>query len=291
MAISTINLGRVLGSQWFTGTALVHTSGTETTSTGITYAMVGDMYLNTETAGVYRCTTAGASGTAAWKYVANIKGAAGQNGSDGADGTSFLCESGTPTSDIGADGDTYLDAAGPTLYRKAAGAWAVLASAFDEETIDLADDAHFSALRHEVEQDTREFLTYCNNPPSEYDGRVVAIRRAGVVTLYFNRTPFAVESEENYTYSYGYVEVGGEQKDHKTFGVILPEGWRPEYEVRVPCEVYGGTSPNYTRYTGTATIHPNGAISIVRLFQVSNGAVVTTATLSGLLFSATYVLP
>lgn len=86
MAVQNLNLGRVLGSQWNTGTALVHTTGTATTATGIAYSMVGDMYLNSETGNVYRCTTAGASGTAVWTYEGNIKGATGETGETGETG-------------------------------------------------------------------------------------------------------------------------------------------------------------------------------------------------------------
>ncbi len=86
MADITVDLGDIRGHQgdtgdrgslWYTGTALTHTTGTATTATGITGARVGDMYLNTSTSNVYRCTTAGDSGTAAWTFVANIKGANG----------------------------------------------------------------------------------------------------------------------------------------------------------------------------------------------------------------------
>ena len=53
-------------SQWYYGTAITGTS-TEASrpATGISSAIVGDMYLNTDTTAVYRCILAGASGTAA----------------------------------------------------------------------------------------------------------------------------------------------------------------------------------------------------------------------------------
>ena len=59
-------------SQWYYGTACTHTSGTATPATGISSAIVGDMYLNNNTYSVYRCTTAGASGTAVWTYAGNL---------------------------------------------------------------------------------------------------------------------------------------------------------------------------------------------------------------------------
>lgn len=59
-------------SQWYYGNKCTHTSGTAKPATGITSAIVGDMYLNTDTYSVYRCTTAGASGTAVWTYAGNL---------------------------------------------------------------------------------------------------------------------------------------------------------------------------------------------------------------------------
>ena len=59
-------------SQWYYGTACTHISGTATPATGISAAIVGDMYLNNDTYSVYRCTTAGASGTAVWTYAGNL---------------------------------------------------------------------------------------------------------------------------------------------------------------------------------------------------------------------------
>ena len=68
------------GSLWYTGTALIHTEGSAATATGIDGALAGDMYLNTETSSVYRCTTGGDSGEAVWTFLQNIRGANG-NGS------------------------------------------------------------------------------------------------------------------------------------------------------------------------------------------------------------------
>lgn len=72
------------GSRWSTGTAITGTSTTATvfSSSGITDALVNDMYLNTSTGNVYRCTTAGNASTAKWIYTGSIKGATG-NASSG----------------------------------------------------------------------------------------------------------------------------------------------------------------------------------------------------------------
>ena len=75
-------------SEWYTGTAITGTSTTATifSSSGISSATVGDMYLNTSTYNVYRCSTAGAASAAKWVYVCNIKGATGGTGPQGKQG-------------------------------------------------------------------------------------------------------------------------------------------------------------------------------------------------------------
>ena len=74
-------------SKWYTGNKITGTSTTATIfpNSGISSAVVGDMYLNTETENTYRCTTAGNASTAKWVYTSNIKG---EQGIPGADGTS-----------------------------------------------------------------------------------------------------------------------------------------------------------------------------------------------------------
>ena len=63
-------------SEWYTGTGITGTSTTATifSDSGVSSATVGDMYLNTSTYNVYRCSTAGAASAAKWVYVCNIKG-------------------------------------------------------------------------------------------------------------------------------------------------------------------------------------------------------------------------
>jgi hypothetical protein len=72
-------------SKWYTGTAITGTSTTATifSGSGISSAVVGDMYLNTSTENVYKCTTAGAPSAAKWAYTTNIKGSDGAAGDDG----------------------------------------------------------------------------------------------------------------------------------------------------------------------------------------------------------------
>jgi len=101
------------GSRWNTGTAITGTSNTATvfSNSGITDALVNDMYLNTSTGNTYRCTLAGAASVAKWVYAGNIKGATGAKGDTGSQG---------PKGDAGATGAT--GAKGVSMRLK--GAWA-----------------------------------------------------------------------------------------------------------------------------------------------------------------------
>ena len=64
------------GGTWYSGTGITGTNTTATifSNSGISSAVVGDMYLNTTTYNTYRCTVAGNASTAKWVYVNNIKG-------------------------------------------------------------------------------------------------------------------------------------------------------------------------------------------------------------------------
>lgn len=63
------------------GTAITGTSTTATifSSSGLTSSLVNDVYLNTSTFNMYKCTVAGNAATAKWVYVGCIKGANGTN--------------------------------------------------------------------------------------------------------------------------------------------------------------------------------------------------------------------
>lgn len=69
------------GGKWYSGTGITGTSTTETvySGSGVSSAVVGDMYLNTSTYNTYRCTVAGAASAAKWVYVNNIKGTKGDD--------------------------------------------------------------------------------------------------------------------------------------------------------------------------------------------------------------------
>ena len=79
-------------SLWYSGTAITGTSTTATvfSGSGISKAVVGDMYLNTETYNTYRCTTAGSASAAKWVYVNNIKGEIGATGPQGDPGADAI---------------------------------------------------------------------------------------------------------------------------------------------------------------------------------------------------------
>lgn len=70
------------GGRWYSGTSITGTSTTATvfSGSGITSAVIGDMYLNTTTYNTYRCTLGGDASTAKWVYVNNIKGVHGDTG-------------------------------------------------------------------------------------------------------------------------------------------------------------------------------------------------------------------
>lgn len=78
------------GSRWSTGTAITGTSTTATifSGSGITDALVNDMYLNTSTGYVYKCTVSGKASVAKWIYAGSIKGPSGS--------TDYDLDGGTP---------------------------------------------------------------------------------------------------------------------------------------------------------------------------------------------------
>ena len=76
------------GSMWYRGTAITGTSTTAKvfSGSGITSALVNDMYLNTSTSNVYQCAKSGNASTATWAYIGCIKGAKGDKGEKGEQG-------------------------------------------------------------------------------------------------------------------------------------------------------------------------------------------------------------
>jgi hypothetical protein len=99
------------GSRWDAGTAITGTSTTATVfpNSGITDALVNDMYLNTSTGCTYRCTVSGAASAAKWVYAGSLKGNTGAKGDKGATGATG------PQGATGATGATGKDGQTPTF--------------------------------------------------------------------------------------------------------------------------------------------------------------------------------
>lgn len=102
------------GSMWYRGTGITGTSTTATvfSSSGVSSALVNDMYLNTSTSYVYQCTVAGNASTAKWVYAGSLKGANGTNGTNGTTPTikvasgSNIASVGTPSVTASTSGTT-----------------------------------------------------------------------------------------------------------------------------------------------------------------------------------------
>ena len=117
------------GSVWNVGTACTGTASTGTVfATGISSSLVGDLYLNTSTGYVYRCTTAGNASTAKWSYIGSIKGATGDKGATGTRGSRWnagtACTGTSTTGTVFATGitdalvnDYYLNTSTGYVYR------------------------------------------------------------------------------------------------------------------------------------------------------------------------------
>jgi len=90
------------------GTSITGTSTTATifSSSGISSALVDDMYINTSTFNVYQCTTGGAASVAKWVYIGNIKGANGSTPTITAAAGANINSVGTPTVTSSTSGTT-----------------------------------------------------------------------------------------------------------------------------------------------------------------------------------------
>lgn len=102
------------GSRINTGTAITGNSTTATVyATGITDSLVNDIYINTSTWNVFKCTTAGNASTAKWQYIMNIRGA---QGASTASTVTWTDKNGTNTAYKigfnGANNAIYYDSAG-----------------------------------------------------------------------------------------------------------------------------------------------------------------------------------
>ncbi len=90
------------GSMWYTGTGITgtNTTGAVFPSSGVSAAMVNDMYMNTSTNNVYKCTLGGAASVAKWAYLGGLKGPKGDTGEQGPAGANGK----TPTFRLREDG-------------------------------------------------------------------------------------------------------------------------------------------------------------------------------------------
>ena len=91
-----------------TGTGITGTSttGTVFSGSGVSSAIVGDMYMNSSTNYVYKCTLGGAASVAKWAYVATLKGPKGDTGAQGAKGDTGAQGPQGPAGPAGANGKT-----------------------------------------------------------------------------------------------------------------------------------------------------------------------------------------
>lgn len=72
--MAKIDLGLIRGSMWYQGTKMTgqNTEGVIFPETGITEALKGDKYQNSETNDLYECIKGGAADIAQWKWYGNI---------------------------------------------------------------------------------------------------------------------------------------------------------------------------------------------------------------------------
>lgn len=69
-------------SRWYCGTGTVPNGQGVMVGSSIANAKPSDMYLNTETGDVYRCTTGGSWVEARWRHECNIKGSSDSGGTN-----------------------------------------------------------------------------------------------------------------------------------------------------------------------------------------------------------------
>lgn len=162
------------GSRWTEGTAITGTSTTATvfSGTGIADALVNDVYLNTSTSNVYRCTVGGTASVAKWVFVGCIKGAKGDKGDRGATGATGPQGPQGPRGEQGPSGanltvDTalsststnpvqnkvikkYVDDGVDTLKKSVSDGKTKVANAITDKGVETATDATFDVLAENI---------------------------------------------------------------------------------------------------------------------------------------------
>lgn len=115
-------LHKIIQHAWYSGKAITGTatSATAFSSSGVAFAVKGDLYLNTATGGVYRCTVGGDAVTATWSYVDNITPAGAPTSATWYTGSAITHTAGMESPDTGiaspAAGDLYLNEKTGVVY-------------------------------------------------------------------------------------------------------------------------------------------------------------------------------
>lgn len=96
------------GSQAYAGTGITGTNTTATvfSNSGVTAALVNDIYFNVSTGNFYQCTIAGAASVAKWVYKGSFKGPKGDTGAQGIKGEKGDTGATGPQGPAGAKGST-----------------------------------------------------------------------------------------------------------------------------------------------------------------------------------------
>ena len=107
-------------ASWYSGTTITGTETASFGSSGVEHAVSGDLYLNTLSGDVYRCTVGGTPASATWAYVGNVVPAGSPAGASWHMGTAVSHASGRMAADTGiaspAAGDLYLNEKTGSIY-------------------------------------------------------------------------------------------------------------------------------------------------------------------------------
>ena len=115
------SIHKVNKATWFAGTTITGTAAaTVFASSGVDFAVSGDLYLNTENGNIYRCASGGDAEHATWAYVSNVVPADTPAGATWYIGSAVSHASGRMAADTGiaspAAGDLYLNALTGSIY-------------------------------------------------------------------------------------------------------------------------------------------------------------------------------
>lgn len=197
------------GGRWYSGTKITGTSTTATvfSGSGITSAVVGDMYLNTTTYNTYRCTVGGSASVAKWAYVNNIRGGVGDTGKGISSIQNLYCLSSSNVEAIGtwdSTPQTYIE--GKYYWTKSHIVWTDNTSTDTTPVLDNAlTDANANAI------DARKVAT--NYLSADTSGIMVANMENG------EQTPSGISSGNNVFIDSTSVNIREGQNILASFGV------------------------------------------------------------------------